>query len=130
MIPDSYEVALLADCFWTGQAAGISCDDVSWNFRPPGGSLLIGPLLPFFTSVEALRVLCAISVLVMFWVILAAGRKLQLQSWCFVGICWLLAAPSFRSLLMVIDARVLVLGVLFAGWAMASTLHSKNRLLL
>jgi hypothetical protein len=126
LIPDSYEIALLGDCLWTNFSSGIACTEVSWNFRPPGGSILIGLLLPIFSSIFALEVLCYLSMLTVFGVVLLASKSVVKSPLYWVSICWLLASPSFRQMASLVDARILVLGFVFIAWFLATVVKDRK----
>ena len=127
LVPDSYELALLGECLWLGETSGISCHEVSWNFRPPGPAVLIGPLLPLMSGLMALRCLSLLSILVMVWVLIEEGEKLELRAYSALSVGALFSAPAWREMLSVNDARVLVLGFVFGAWSLALRAQTKGK---
>ena len=115
VVPDSYELALLGECLWSG-TNDQSCQEISWNFRPIGPAFLMGPLLLFFPPLKALELLSAVSVLGMCWVLMNTAERIGLKHFgvCVIALLW--CAPTWREVLSVNDARTLVLGFVFGAW--------------
>jgi hypothetical protein len=112
-IPDSYEIATIADCLWSGGSLWVDCEEVATHFRPIAPSILIGFLLPFFQSITALTILCTLSITLFFYALgqlLKSHLPIQLVALVLIGAS---LAPTINNLLGLVDARILILGPTF-----------------
>lgn len=126
-IPDSYEIATVADCLWTGESLWVDCEDVATHFRPIAPSILIGFLLPFFQSITALTILCTLSITLFFYALgqlLKSRLPIQL-----IGLVLMAASltPTVNNLLGLVDARILILGPTFWLYHRLQKSQNSNR---
>lgn len=117
LIPDSYDLAAQGECLWTNHSNWIDCNEATLGFRPIAPAILMGPFLLFTNGLQALNILCAISLLIFFY---SLQHIVNRSSLSFAILLTLILSPSTRQLLSLIDARILVLGPLM--WVYQSLL--------
>lgn len=119
IIPDSYEQAIVADCWYFGTSPKIDCTQITPLFRPPLPSLLLLPLMTWVGSITALSMVSFLAtVAVLAIIVYHADRLFHFQlDWrigLWVGFVLLLAGFGTR-LPILLDSKWIALPWLFAG---------------
>ncbi|MEC8277281.1 MAG: hypothetical protein VX026_06180, partial [Myxococcota bacterium] len=117
LIPDSYDIAAIGECLWLNESQWLDCNEVTMGFRPIVPAILLGPFLTFTNSLNSLSILCTLSIILFLF---CTQRLIQNRIISTVACILLIAMPTTRQLLGIVDARVLILGPLMWAYLGAS----------
>lgn len=117
LIPDSYDIAAIGECLWLNESQWLDCNEVTMGFRPIVPAILLGPFLTFTNSLNSLSILCTLSIILFLF---CTQRLIQNRIISTVACILLIAMPTTRQLLGIVDARILILGPLMWAYLGAS----------
>lgn len=118
LIPDSYDIAAVGECFWLNKSQWIDCNEATMGFRPLAPAVLMGPLLTLTGSLNSLSILCTLSILIFF---VSLQQLMQNRLLSAVVCTVIITMPMTQQLLGLMDARVIVLGPLMWAYLKASS---------
>ena len=119
-IPDSYEQAIVAECWRFSESTRIECSEIFPFFRPPLPSLLIIPWLDWIDSFGMMLFLAWSASITFAWIVLHTLQREFPSETRLIGImplCMLGLAGYLSDLGLIADSKIIVLPFIFGAWS-------------